>query len=219
VTLVLCDQPTAGVKTAVFPCTAQCPAIDGDRAGIGEFGASGWENRTRIGRVPLTPVAPAAGVTDTICRAVAGCSGLVPLIPFAGPSDDTSDAWLPGDANATIITPAPRTSAAPLAVRAAPRRLGRVTLNDFQDLLVAALSLPADNDCCLRKHPDPDTAPSPHAISQSDKYSGLNPGRKHNKMTTPPTQTHMRGKRLPTARPSLSPQEADRPQPPRRCCQ
>src|SRR6185437_5846116 len=187
VTLVFCIQPTAGVKTAVFPCTAQCPAIDGDRVGIGEFGASGWENRTRTELVPLTPLAPAAGVTEIICRAVAGCSGLAPLIAFAGPSDDTSDAWLPGDANATIITPAPRTSAAPLAVRAAPRRLGQVTLNDFQGFLAAELSLPADNDCCLRNHPDPDTVPSPHAISQCDKNSGLNPGCMHNKMTTPPT--------------------------------
>jgi hypothetical protein len=91
------------------------------------------------------------------------------LVTFAGPSDDTSDAWLPGDANATIITPAPRTSAAPLAVRAAPRRFGRVALNDFQGLEAAELSLPANNDCCLRNHPDPDTVPSPHAKSQFDK--------------------------------------------------
>src|SRR6266568_2444878 len=113
-----------------------------------------------MGRVPLTPLAPPAGVIETICRATAGCSG---LIPFAGPSDDTSEAWLPGDANATIIIPAARTSVAPLA------------LNDFQVLLGAELSLPADNDCCLRNHPDPDTVPSPHAISQFDKNSGLNP--------------------------------------------
>src|SRR6185369_11170296 len=93
-----------------------------------------------------------------------------------GPSDDTSEAWLPGDANATIITPAARTSVALLAVRAAPRRFGRVTLNDFQVLLGAELSLPADNDCCLRNHPDPDTAPSPHAISRCDKNSSLNSG-------------------------------------------
>ena len=95
-----------------------------------------------MGLVPLTPFAPAAGVIETICSAAAGCSGLV---AFAGPSDDTSEAWLPGDANATIITPAPMTSAAPLAVRAAPRLFGRVTPNDFQDplVLVAELSLPA----------------------------------------------------------------------------
>jgi hypothetical protein len=164
----------------VSPCTAQCPAIDGDRVGIGEFGSSGWENRTRTGLVPLTPLAPAAGVTDTICRAVAGCSGLV---TFAGPSDDTSDAWLPGDANATIITPAPRTSAAPLAVRAAPRRFGRVTLNDFQGFLAAELSLPADNDCCLRNHPDPDTVPSLHAKSQFDKIQASTQACQHKKMT------------------------------------
>src|SRR5437773_9831082 len=108
VTLVFCFQPTAGVKTAAFPCTAHCPAIDGDSVGIGESGASGTENCTLMGLVPLTPLAPAAGVIETICRAAAGCSGLV---AFAGPSEDTSEAWLPGDANATIITPAPRTSA------------------------------------------------------------------------------------------------------------
>ena len=136
-TLVFCDQPTLGVKTAASFWTAHCPAIDGDRAGIGEFGASGAENCTRMGLVPLTPFAPAAGVIETICRAAAGCSGLV---AFAGPSDDTSEAWLPGDANATIITPDPMTSAAPLAVRAAPRLFGLVTPNDFQILLGAELS-------------------------------------------------------------------------------
>src|SRR4029077_2685097 len=99
VTLVFCNQPTAGVKTAVFPCTAQCPSIDGVRGGIGEFGASGWENRARTGRVPLTPLAPAAGVTETICRAVAGCSGLV---AFAGPSQATRAACAPRDAHATL---------------------------------------------------------------------------------------------------------------------
>jgi hypothetical protein len=143
----------------VLPCTAQCPETDGDSLGIGEFGASGAENRTRMGPVPMTLFAPAAGVIETRCRAAAGCSGLV---AFAGPSDDTSEAWLPGVANPTIITPAPRTSAAPLAVRAAPRLFGRVTPNDFQDLLglVAGFPLSA-NDCCFRNHPDPDTALSP----------------------------------------------------------
>jgi hypothetical protein len=111
-----------------------------------------------MGLVPLTPFAPAAGVIETICRAAAGCSGLV---AFAGPSEDTSEAWLPGDANATIITPDPMTSAAPLAVRAAPRLFGLVTPNDCQIPLGAELSLPAGNDCCFRNHPDPDTAPSP----------------------------------------------------------
>ena len=159
VTLVFWVQPTAGVKTAAFPCTAHWPAIDGDSVGIGEFGASGTENCTRMGLVPLTPLAPAAGVIETICRADAGSSGLV---AFAGPSEDTSEAWLPGDANATNITPDARTSAAPPAVRAAPRLFGRVTPNDFQAVLVAELSLPVSNDdCCLRNHPDPDTASSP----------------------------------------------------------
>jgi hypothetical protein len=147
------------VKTAVLPRTVQCPEIDGDSVGIGEFGASGAENRTRMGPVPLTPFAPVAGVTETSCSAAAGCSGLV---AFAGPCDDTSEAWLPGVANATIITPAPRTSAAPLAVRAAPRLFGRVTPNDGQNLLGLVAEFPLSaNDCCFRNHPDPDTALSP----------------------------------------------------------
>jgi hypothetical protein len=89
------------------------------------------------------------------------------LVAFSCPSDDTSEAWLPGEANATIATPDPRTSAAPPAVRAAPRLFGRVTLNDFQGLLVsvavsvAALPLSAGNDCFFRNHPDPHTTPSP----------------------------------------------------------
>src|SRR5262249_15198010 len=91
-TLVFCDQPRRGVKTAVLPCTAQCPAIDGDSVGIGEFGASGAENCTRMGLVPLTAFAPAAGVIETRCSAAAGCSGLVAV---SGPSDATSEAWLP----------------------------------------------------------------------------------------------------------------------------
>jgi hypothetical protein len=55
------------------------------------------------------------------------------------------------------------TSAAPLAIRAAPLLFGRVTPSDFQDPLVLAaeLSLSACDDCFFRNHPDPDTALSP----------------------------------------------------------
>jgi len=53
------------------------------------------------------------------------------LYAFTEPVEDTGEAWLPGDANATIITPAARTSAALLAVRAAPLLFnGRETLKD-----------------------------------------------------------------------------------------
>jgi len=84
------------------------------------------------------------------------------LVAFAGASADTSEAWLPGDANATNITPDARTIAAPLAVRAALRLFGRVTPNDFQVVLVAELSFSVSNDeCCFRNHPDPDTVSSP----------------------------------------------------------
>jgi hypothetical protein len=91
--------------------------------------------------------------------AAAGSSGLV---AFTGASEDTSEAWLPGDANATNITPDARTATAPPAVRAAPRLFGRVTPSDFQTVLVAKLSFSVSNDeCCFRNHPDPDTVSSP----------------------------------------------------------
>src|SRR5271157_1521640 len=120
VTRVFSRYPTAGVKTAESPWTVHLPAIEGDRVGIGEFAASGAENCSRMGLVPLTPRAPAAGLTETSRRPAAGCSGLCAV---TGAADDTREAWLPGDANATIATPAPRTSAALLAVRAAQRFL------------------------------------------------------------------------------------------------
>ena len=65
------------MNTAALPWTAQVPGIDGDSVGIGEPGASGEENCTRIGLAPLTFLDPAAGVIDTSCRLAAGSSGLV----------------------------------------------------------------------------------------------------------------------------------------------
>ena len=65
-----------GVKTAVSPWIAQWPGIDGDSVGIGELAASGAENCTRMGLVPLIPFAPAAGSADTTCRPAAGCLSL-----------------------------------------------------------------------------------------------------------------------------------------------
>ena len=132
-----------------------------------------------MGLVPLTPFAPAAGVIETSCRAAAGCSGLV---AFAGPSDDTSDAWLPGDANATISTPAPMTSAAPLAVRAAPRLFGRVTLNDFQDRLSCGIftylpaMIAASGTIRIPTRRRPLTR-----YHNLTKIQGLNSGGKHNR--------------------------------------
>ena len=76
VTRVFSRYPATGVKTATLPWTAQWPGIDGDSVGIGELAASGAENCTRMGLVPLTPFAPAAGLTETSCRSAAGCSGL-----------------------------------------------------------------------------------------------------------------------------------------------
>ena len=65
VTWVFGKYPLAGVKTAVSPSTCQLPAICGQSVGMGVPAASGAENRTRIRAAPLTPFAPAAGVTDS----------------------------------------------------------------------------------------------------------------------------------------------------------
>ena len=130
--------------------------------GIGELAASGAENCTWMGLVPLTPRVPAAGDIETSCRPAAGCSG---LCAATGAAEDTREAWLPGDANATIVTPAPRTSTALLAVRATPRFL--VDLGTSEALVRCQIRLAAEvppvacNVGCLRNHPDPDTAPSP----------------------------------------------------------
>ena len=161
-TLVFSKYPTAGVKTASSPWIVQLPGIEGDRVGIGELAASGAENCTRMGLMPLTPCAPAAGDIETSCRPAAGCSG---LCAATGAAEDTSEAWLPGVANATIVTPAPRTSTAPAAVRATPRFLVGLgtpeALVRCQIRLAAGAPPVAGNVGCLRNHPDPDTAPSP----------------------------------------------------------
>ena len=138
------------------------PAIEGDRVGIGELGASGAENCTRMRLRPLTPRAPAAGVTATTCKLAAGCSG---FDAFTAAAEETREAWLPGDANATIVTPAPRTSAALLAVRAALRFLLGLGAPEAavrcQIRLAVEVSPVVSNVDFLRNQPDPDTAPSP----------------------------------------------------------
>jgi hypothetical protein len=87
----------------------------------------------------------------------------------------TADAWLPGAANATIAMPAMSTSAALLAVRAAPRFLpapgllaGLLAGRLRGRIRLAEVPLFSSNDCCLRNHPDRDTAPSPRPNSQLD---------------------------------------------------
>src|SRR6202035_1029653 len=90
------------------------------------------------------------------------CSG---LDTAAEPSDDTREAWLPGEANATIVMPAPRTSTALLAVRATPRFLvglgTPMALVRCQNRLPAEVPSAASDVGCLRNQPDPDTTPSP----------------------------------------------------------
>ena len=121
VTWVFWKYPLAGVKTAVSPSTCQLPAICGESVGMGVPAPSGAENCTRIGAAPLTPFAPAAGVTDSTWSG-AGRSCWVTAAAWAA---ETGAAWLPGGAKVTIATPATKTIAAPLAVRAAPRRFHR----------------------------------------------------------------------------------------------
>jgi hypothetical protein len=101
-------------------------------------------------------------VTDTTCSATAGWTG---LDVAERPADGAGEAWLPGDANPTIRTPAASTSAALLAVSAAPRLFNgtgrRRAWVRGQIRLAAEAPLLASNDCCLRNHPDRDTLPSP----------------------------------------------------------
>ena len=57
-------NPAAGVKVAEVPSTFQEPATEGDSWGSGEFSASGAENPTSIGLVPMTLRELDPGVTD-----------------------------------------------------------------------------------------------------------------------------------------------------------
>ena len=156
VTLLFWKYPIAGVKTAVSPSTCQLPAICGESVGIGVLAASGAENCTRIGAAPLTPFVPAAGVTDSTWSGTAGPA----CRTAAAWAADTGSAWSPGDAKAMIATPASRTTAAPLAISAAARRPFR------RDRLGSAAVVPSlsSSGCCLRNHPDRDTAPSPPRV-------------------------------------------------------
>ena len=163
VTWVSCQYPTAGVKTAESPLAVQLPAICGESVGIGELAASRAENRTWMVLAPLTPFALAAGVMDTTCSAGAGLAGLEVSERLSEAADATSDAWLPGAANATIAMPETSTSAALPAVRAAPRLLpaaGPLAACLRGQIPLAEVPL-FSRDCCLRNHPDPDTAPVP----------------------------------------------------------
>ena len=78
---------------------------------------------------------------------------------------DIGAAWLPGDANATTSTLATSTAAALLATRAVPRRFdGPEALKTrvrSHPCLAVDVPLLSSNVCCLRNHPDRDTATSP----------------------------------------------------------
>ena len=108
--------------------------------------------------VPLTPRESAAGVTETTCRLAAAWAVRPATESFAGDSDETRAAWLRGDAKATTMIPAASTSAALLAVSAAPR-----FFNDLAAIGVSAAEVPPDsgNPCRLRNHPGRDTVSSP----------------------------------------------------------
>jgi hypothetical protein len=97
-------------------------------------------------------------VTDITCSGTAGC------VTVERWASVTGAAWLFGDANATIATPAARTIAALQAVRAAPRRRFN------RDPLGLASAVPSQSSigCCLRNQPDRDTVRPFHEISQLD---------------------------------------------------
>ena len=124
---------------------------------MGVAAASGAENRTRIGAAPLTPFAPAAGVTDTTRSGPADRPCLA-----AARAAETGAAWPPGDAKATITTPAAKTITAPPAVKTAPGRPLKRGLRGLAAVVPPAASV----GCRLRNHPDRGTAPSLHEISQ-----------------------------------------------------
>jgi hypothetical protein len=213
---VFWKYPTAGVKTAESPWTAQRPGIGGESVGIGELADSGAENWTRMGVAPLTPRAPAAGVTDITWRAAGGSCGFTAAVGAAG---DTGAAWLPGDANATTMTPAARTSTALLAVTAAPRRLDRAGTLEVRVLgqirLAAEVPLVASDVRCLRNHPDPDTAPSPPRDFTIEKSKDRNSRCRQDQITSPSSrQTRTRRKRLPISADPVRRRERDNPAPP-----
>src|SRR5260370_23903424 len=127
----------------------------GESWGIGVLAASGAENCTLIGAAPLTPLAPADGVTDSTLSGTAGASCLATAAAWAGV---TGAAWLPGESKATTATPAASTIAALVAGRARPRRP-----LDREPPGLAAAGPPAPSvRWRLRDHPDPDTAPALH---------------------------------------------------------
>src|SRR5580692_10958783 len=152
----------------------------GESWGIGVLAASGAENCTLIGSAPLTPLAPADGVADSMLSGAAGASCLAAAAAWAGV---TGAAWLPGEAKATTATPATSTIAALVAVRARPR----LPFNRDPPGLAAAVPSASSIGWRLRNHPDRDTAPSPPRNSQSDNSRNPNFRTNHARITTPPT--------------------------------
>ena len=94
VTRVSCMYPVAGMNITEVPRIRQCPGMAGDSCGIGERAATGAENRSWTGAVPLTPWAPAAGVTDTSRSAAAAGRG----VDAAWLTAETGAAWPFGEA-------------------------------------------------------------------------------------------------------------------------
>src|SRR5580700_2549366 len=152
----------------------------GESWGIGVLAASGAENCTLIGAAPLTPLALADGVTDNMLSGTAGASCLSAAAAWA---DVTGAAWLPGEAKATTATPAASTIAALVAVRARPR----LPFNRDPPGLATAVPSVSSIGWRLRNHPDRDTAPSLHEISQLDNTRNPNFRGKQGRITTPPT--------------------------------
>ena len=73
VTRVCWWKPLVGTNSRVLvPVPCQLPATLGLIVGSGESAASGAENWTLMAVVPVTPLAPAAGVSDTSCSGPLG---------------------------------------------------------------------------------------------------------------------------------------------------
>src|ERR1700722_12140984 len=166
----------------------------GESWGIGGLAASGAENCTLIWAAPLTPLAPVAGVTDSTLIGTAGASCFSAAAACAAVA---GAAWLPGVAKVTTPTPATRTIAALVAVRARPRR----PFDRDRSGLAAAVPSPSSIGWRLRNHPDRDTAPSLHDISQLDNNRSANFRSKRIKLggknNSSNTQTRIHTKRLP----------------------
>ena len=116
VTLVPDGYPAVGVKTTVWPCRDQDPAMAGVSDGIGALAGSGSLYVTVTPVAPFAAVAPPCGLieisrsaTGLVAACLAASAARVAWLPLPPPDDVT--ATMPAVAPPTAIT-APDTQAA-----------------------------------------------------------------------------------------------------------